>query len=166
MHIDRDILDARIARGCRCFVARADDEVAAFGWLATRTEWIGELELEITPGEREAYIWNCVTHPDHRRQGFFRSVVNGIAAQARNEGLDRLWIGTIDIPPAKAVADAGFVPALRFTAVWHAGIRWLRVRRAEPTDADLQMAARQVMAIRGRPLRIGTSMKRAVQRRH
>jgi len=88
MQIDGDILDGRIARGCRCFVARADDEVVAFGWLATRTEWIGELELEITPGEREAYIWNCATHPAHRRQGFFRAVVNGIRGEVRREGLD------------------------------------------------------------------------------
>jgi GNAT superfamily N-acetyltransferase len=166
MQIDRDILDARIARGCRCFVARADDEVVAFGWLATSTEWIGEVELEITPGESEAYVWNCATHPAHRRQGFFRAVVKGIATQARREGLERLWIGTVDIPPAKAVVDAGFVPALRFTTVWHAGIRWLRVRRAEPADLALQTAAREVLAIRGRPLRIGTSMKRAVLRRH
>ncbi|TMD89062.1 MAG: GNAT family N-acetyltransferase [Chloroflexi bacterium] len=166
MQIDRDVLDARIARGCRCFVARSDDEVVAFGWLATRTEWIGELELEITPRDSEAYIWNCATHPAYRRQGFFRAVVNGIAIQARREGLTRLWIGTIDIPPAKAVADAGFAPALRFTTVWHAGIRWLRVRRAETPDPDLQLAAREVLAIRGRPLRIGTSMKRAVLRRH
>jgi hypothetical protein len=92
--------------------------------------------------------------------------VKGIATQARREGLERLWIGTVDIPPAKAVVDAGFVPALRFTTVWHAGIRWLRVRRAEPADLALQTAARQVLAIRGRPLRIGTSMKRAVLRRH
>jgi len=166
MQIDRDILDARIARGCRCFVAREDDEVVAFGWVTTRTEWIGELELEINPGEREAYIWNCATHPDHRRQGFFRAIVNGITAQARREGLRRLWIGTIDIPPAKAVADAGFVPALRFTTVWLSGIRWLRVRSADQSDPSVQMAAREVLAIAGRPLRIGAAMKRAERRRH
>ena len=166
MQIEPDVVDARIARGCRCFVARSDDEVVAFGWLAAYTEWIGELELEVIPGEGEAYIWNCATHPAHRRQGFFRAIVNGIAAHARREGLSRLWIGTLDIPPARAVAEAGFVPALRFTTVWHAGIRWLRVRRAEAADPAIELAAREVLAIRGRPLRVGTSMKRAERRRH
>ncbi|HWO45634.1 MAG TPA: GNAT family N-acetyltransferase, partial [Methylomirabilota bacterium] len=67
MQVDGYVADARMARGCRCFVARLGDEVVAFGWLATGTEWIGELELEITPERDAAYIWNCATHPAHRR---------------------------------------------------------------------------------------------------
>jgi GNAT superfamily N-acetyltransferase len=166
MRIDRELVAARMARGCRCFVARLSGEVVAFGWLATRTEWIGEVELEITPGGDAAYIWNCATHPAHRRKGFFRALVTGIAAQARREGLQRVWIGTLDIPAAKGVADVGFVPAIRFTAVWHAGIRWLRTRPAEAVNPDLLMSAREVLAIAGRPLRLGSSMKRANPRRH
>ena len=166
MEVDREVVDARMARGCRCFVARLGDEVVAFGWLATRTEWIGELELEITPGPGAAYIWNCATHPTHRRKGFFRSLVNGVAAQARSEGLKRLWIGTLDIPAAKAVADIGFVPAMRFTTVWMSGIRWLRARPADSIDPALLMSAREVLAIAGVPLRIGSAMKRAEPRRH
>lgn len=166
MRIDPEVVDARMARGCRCFVARLGDEVVAFGWLATGTEWIGELELEITPEPGAAYIWNCITHPAHRRKGFFRSLVNGIATHARGEGLKTLWIGTLDIPAAKGVADVGFVPAMRFTSVWMYGIRWLRARPAESVDPALLMSAREVLAIAGVPLRLGSSMKRAEQRRH
>jgi GNAT superfamily N-acetyltransferase len=166
MQIDREVAAARMSRGCRCFVARHGGEVVAFGWLAIGTEWIGEVELEITPGADAAYIWNCATHPAHRRQGFFRALVTGIAAQARREGFKRLWIGTLDIPAAKGVADVGFVPAIRFTTVWHAGIRWLRARPAEAVNPDLLMSAREVLAIAGRPLRLGSSMKRATRRRH
>ena len=166
MQVDGYVADARMARGCRCFVARLGDEVVAFGWLATGTEWIGELELEITPERDAAYIWNCATHPAHRRKGFFRSLVTGIAAQAQREGLNRLWIGTLDIPAAKGVADVGFVPAMRFTSVWMYGVRWLRARSADSVDPDLVMSARQVLAIAGVPLRLGSSMKRAEQRRH
>ncbi len=166
MQVDRDVVEARMARGCRCFVARLGDEVVAFGWLATGTEWIGELELEIRPGRDAAYIWNCATHPAHRRKGFFRCLVTGIAAQAQREDLTRLWIGTLDIPAAKGVADVGFVPAMRFTSVWMYGVRWLRARPADSADPALLMSARQVLAIAGVPLRLGSSMKRAEQRRH
>jgi len=166
MQVDAGIVAGRMARGCRCFTARAGEEVVAYGWLATGGEWIGEVELEIRPGPGEAYIWNCATVPAHRRKGYFRAVVAGMVAQARAEGLHRLWIGTLDIPPAKAVADAGFVPTVRFTSVWLSGTRWLRVRRASGVDRDLFRSARKVLAVGGRPLRLGTSMKRAETRVH
>lgn len=166
MQVDVDLVRSRMARGCRCFVARLGDDIVAFGWLASNVEWIGELELEIRPGRAEAYVWNCATDPRHLRQGFFRAMVNGIGAHARREGLKRLWIGTLDIPAAKAVVDAGFVPALRFTSVWMYGMRWLRVRRAETVDPELLDAAREVLAIAGRPIRLGASMKRADRRSH
>lgn len=163
---DGDLVAERMARGCRCFAARIGSEVAAYGWLSTATEWIGEVELEITPRQGEAYIWNCATHPDHRRQGFFRAIVNGIASRARTEGTTRVWIGTLDIPAANAVAQAGFEPAIRFTTVWMYGVRWLRVRPAAGVDPRLELAAREVMSVGGRPLRLGASMKRADRRRH
>ena len=166
MQVDVDLIKSRMARGCRCFVARLGHEIVAFGWLGSGLEWIGELELEIQPGRQEAYIWNCATDPRHRRRGFFRAIVNGIAARAREQGLHRLWIGTLDIPAAKAVADAGFVPTLRFTSVWVSGMRWLRVRPAEAVEPNLLQAARAVLAIGGRPIRLGASMKRADRRTH
>jgi hypothetical protein len=92
--------------------------------------------------------------------------VKAIAAQARTEGLTRLWIGSIDIPASKAVAQAGFVPAIRFSSEWLSGIRWLRVTPADGVDPRLLLAARGVLGLAGRPLRLGSSMKRAEPRRH
>ena len=156
----------RIARGCRCFAAHLGSEVVAYGWLSTATEWIGEVELEISPGRAEAYIWNCATVPDHRRKGYFRAVLNAIVNQSRNEDRSRLWIGSLDIPAAKVVAQAGFVPALQFTSVWMYGVRWLRVRPAAGVDPRVELAAREVLSMGGRPLRLGSSMKREERRRH
>jgi len=166
MQLDAVLIADRFARGCRCFTARLGDEVVAYGWLATAAEWIGELELEIRPARGEAYIWNCATAPAHRRRGYFRAVVSGIVGQARQEGLRRLWIGTLDIPPAKAVGQAGFVPAVHFTSVWLSGTRWLRVKRPSGVDRALLKSAREALAVGGRPLRLGTSMKRAEARLH
>jgi len=92
--------------------------------------------------------------------------VRGIVDQVRNEGLARVWIGTLDIPAANAMTQAGFVPAMRFTTVWMYGVRWLRVRAAPGVDRGVLTAARKALAIAGRPLRIGSSMKRAERRRH
>lgn len=163
---DGDLVEPRLARGCRCFAARVGREVVAYGWLSTAGEWIGEVELEITPRQGEAYLWNCATHPEHRQRGFFRAIVKGIAAQARTEGMTRLWIGSLDIPAAKAVAQNGFVPAIHFTSVWMYGMRWLRVRPPGGVDPRLELAAREALSVGGRPLRLGSSMKRADRRRH
>lgn len=161
-----DLVGMRLARGCRCFAARLGSEVVAYGWLSTASEWIGEVELEISPGRGEAYIWNCATAPDYRRKGYFRAVVKEIVNQARNEDKTRLWVGSLDIPAAKAVAQAGFEPALQFTSVWMYGVRWLRAKVAAGVDPRLELAAREVLSIGGRPLRLGSSMKRAERRRH
>jgi GNAT superfamily N-acetyltransferase len=160
------LVATRFARGCRCFGARVGGELVAYGWLSTANEWIGEVELEIRPGSNEGYIWNCATRPEHRRKGYFRAIVKAITAQARTEGLTRLWIGSEQIPAAKAIAQAGFAPSILFTSVWLSGMRWLRVRPADSVDPGLLMAAREVLSIGGRPLRLGASMKRAERRSH
>lgn len=111
---EADLVKPRFARGCRCFAVFLDGTVAGYGWLSTGPEWIGELELEIRPRKGEAYIWNCVTLPKHRRRGIFKSLVAGISIAARQSGVTRLWIGTLAIPGESAVAPLGFRPAARF----------------------------------------------------
>src|SRR5438309_6401657 len=108
-----DLAAIRFARGCRCYVVWIEGAVAGYGWLSTGPEWIGELQLEIKPREREGYIWNCVTLAEHRRRGVFRSLVAGISEHARNGGLKRLWIGSVAIPAERAVELSGFRPALQ-----------------------------------------------------
>ncbi|HEY2436127.1 MAG TPA: GNAT family N-acetyltransferase, partial [Solirubrobacteraceae bacterium] len=111
------------------FAVWIDDAVAGYGWLSTGPEWIGELQLEIKPREREAYIWNCVTIPEHRRRGVFRSLVIGMSAAARRLGARRVWIGSVDIPAERALAPIGFRPALHFNVATVAGLHLMRVSR-------------------------------------
>jgi hypothetical protein len=105
-------------------------EVAGYGWLSTGPEWIGELQLEIKPRQREAYIWNCVTVPEHRRRGVFRSLVVGMSAVSRRLGAKRVWIGSVAIPAERALPQVGFRPALRFNLVTVAGLHLMRVMRS------------------------------------
>jgi len=137
---DGDLVGPRMARGCLCFAVWIDGTIAGFGWLSTGPEWIGELQLEIKPREREGYIWNCVTLPEHRRKGVFRSLVAGISLAARRLGSKRVWIGSVAIPAEKALAPIGFAPALRFDSLTVAGLHLMRVSpgadRALANDAS------------------------------
>ncbi len=163
---DGDLVSARFARGCRCFGAWSGDELAGYGWLSRGPEWIGELELQISPGSGEAYVWNCVTFPAHRRQGVFRTLLISISAQARGEGLARLWVGSIAIPAEKAMGPSGFRPALRLDSTVIRGMRWLKVMRAEGANPSLVQAACKVLSVGRRPLRLGTSLRLSRPRRH
>ncbi len=153
MGAEGDLAEERLQRGCSCFVIKVDQEIGAYGWLSTAPEWIGELELVIKPREREGYIWNCVTRPEHRRKGMFGSLVAGITLAARRLGSKRLWIGSVAIPAEKALAPLGFRPALYFDCRTFAGLHLMRVSRgadrALAADASSVLGVRPGLLIRG-----------------
>ena len=154
-----DLVARRMARGCRCFVVWIDGGVAGYGWLSVDSEWVGELQLEIKPRAREGYIWNCVTIPEHRRKGVFKSLVNGITHAGRRAGLRRMWIGTVAIPAEKALAPAGFAPVLQLDTAILAGLNLMRVRRLGKTK--LSADAGSVLGVRP-----GLVIRRSSVRRH
>jgi GNAT superfamily N-acetyltransferase len=161
MGVEGDLVAARMARGCRPFAAWVEGGIAGYGWLSSGREWIGELQLEIAPRAGEGYIWNCVTLPKHRRRGIFHSLLIGIPAVLRRERLSRLWIGSVAIPAENAVGSAGFAPALQFTAVTHADLIWLSVKR--PADGDPSLSTDACEVLRVRP---GSFLRTSHPRRH
>jgi GNAT superfamily N-acetyltransferase len=161
MESESGLVPGRLARGSRCFGAWVGHELVGYGWVSTKSEWIGEVELEIGLPAGEAYIWNCVTLARHRRKGVFRSVVNAVVGEAQKEGLARLWIASIVGVGGKTIQQAGFQPALRFDARKMLGMHWLRVRPAEGVDPDLLASARKAVSVKG-PLLV----RRSITRRH
>jgi GNAT superfamily N-acetyltransferase len=161
MEAESGLVPGRLARGSRCFGAWVGHELVGYGWLSTRSEWIGELDLQIGLPAGEAYIWNCVTLARHRRKGVFRSVVTSIVGQAHKEGLARLWIASIVGVGGKTIQQAGFVPALRFDAGRMLGIHWLRVSAMEGVAPNLLASAREAVSVRG-PLLV----RRSITRKH
>ena len=139
-----ELAGLRFARGCRCFAAWEDGRVAAYGWLSTGPEWIGELAVEISPLPGEAYVWNCFTLPEHRLRGRFRDLLAGIVAQASAEGLRRLWIGSLG-GATPAVVAAGFRPALEIRLDRDGDLRRLHLSPAPGADPGLAGAARAVL---------------------
>jgi GNAT superfamily N-acetyltransferase len=156
-----DLVEVRLARGSRCFGAWLDGELAGYGWLSTQREWIGELELEIRPHDGEGYVWNCFTLSSQRRRGVLRSLLAGIRARAREEGMTRLWIGSVAIPAERAFGPSGFTPALVFASELIAGYRWLQVRPAPGADPELVASAHHVV---GAPP--GRFLRQSHPRRH
>lgn len=145
MGAEGDLVAARFARGCTCFGALLDGELLGYGWLSTEPEWIGEVQLEIKPREREAYIWNCVTLAEHRRKGVFRSLVVGMALAARRLGRRRVWIGSVAIPAERTLEPLGFHPALYFDSMTLAGLHLMRVRAS--ADRSLAREASSVVGV-------------------
>jgi GNAT superfamily N-acetyltransferase len=148
MGAEGDLVAGRYARGCRCFAASIEGEIGGYGWLSTTPEWVGELQLEIKPRRNEGYIWNCVTLSEHRRKGIFRSLLIGISTAARQEGLRRLWIGSLAIPAEKAVEPSGFQPSLRFESFRLAGIHCMSVAAAPDAKPSLISEACEVLSTR------------------
>jgi GNAT superfamily N-acetyltransferase len=161
MEAEGDLVALRFARGCRCFGAWIGDELAGYGWLSTKPEWIGELELTITPGAGEGYIWNCFTLEQFRRRGVLRALLAGIRARTHAESFSRLWIGSVAIPAEKAFGPSGFTPALVFASDLIVGYRWLQVGPAAMAEPAVAEAAHQVLGVPS-----GRFLRWSRQRRH
>lgn len=122
-----DVIE-RLAAGRRCFVARVDGAVAAYGWVSRGEERIGELERPFHMAAGEAYIWDCATLPPYRGKGLYGALLSHMVAALREDGVQRIWIGASlgNQPSVRGFASAGFQPVitltylrvLRFHGVW------------------------------------------------
>ncbi len=97
----------------RCFTAWTEGVIAAYCWVSTAHECIGELEHEIQLPPGEAYIWDCATLPTFRGNHLYGALLSYIIGQLRSESMRRIWIGaSLDNRPSlRAFARAGFQPA-------------------------------------------------------
>jgi GNAT superfamily N-acetyltransferase len=113
----RDELGRRLDARSRCFVARVEGELAAWGWVSFGVEAIGELERSLRMRPGEAYCWDCGTLEAYRRRGLYTALLGHIATTLRGEGATRLWIGASrsNRPSLRGFAAAGFRPAINLT---------------------------------------------------
>lgn len=119
----------RFAAGSRCFVARIEGEIVAYGWVSQGMERIGELERSLHMQPNEAYIWNCATLPQFRRRGLYTALLGYMASVLREEGVRRLWIGTSlqNRPSLQGMAAAGFQPVIKVLYVRFLALSYARV---------------------------------------
>jgi ribosomal protein S18 acetylase RimI-like enzyme len=104
-----DILK-RFEDGRRCYVAQVEDKLAAYGWVSFEEEFIGELHLRLKLLPGEAYIWDCATLPEFRRNHLYSTLLTYILAELSTEHLHRVWIGADldNTASQRGIARAGF----------------------------------------------------------
>jgi len=100
----------RFEKGSRCYAARVDGKLAAYGWVSFEEEFIGELNLRVRLLPSEAYIWNCATLPVLRQNYLYSALLAYIAVKLRNDPLSRIWIGADmhNVPSQRGIMRAGF----------------------------------------------------------
>lgn len=129
------VLD-RFAGGRRCYAARVDDALAAYGWVSFGEEAIGEVQLRMRLDPGEAYIWDCATLPPFRRLGLYTALLAHMAGELHREGFCRAWIGADgdNLPSQKGIDRAGF-QAVADLWIFHLGrmrLAWLIARPGVP----------------------------------
>ncbi len=100
----------RFKSGRRCYAVRVGGKLAAYGWVSFDEELVGELRLRLRLLPGEAYIWDCATAPQFRRQGLYSALLSYILSDLRFGQFKRAWIGAnLDNEPSqRGIARAGF----------------------------------------------------------
>jgi GNAT superfamily N-acetyltransferase len=150
----------RFTAGSRCFAARVDGAIAAYGWVSQGVERIGELERSLRMRSDEAYIWDCATLPPYRRCGLYTALLGHIAASLRGEGIHRLWIGASlqNRPSIRGFAAAGFRPVIRLTYARLLSLSRVWVADDPTTPPELVADARRALVDPREQLDVGAAV--------
>lgn len=144
---DPEPIRQRFATGRRCFVARIEDQIAAYGWVSQIAECIGELEREIQIRAGEAYIWDCVTLLPYRRRRLYSALLSHMALKLGGEGVRRVWIGSSlhNRPSIRGFANAGFQPVVTLLYLRLFNVCCLRLAGHSTAPGELVTAARRAL---------------------
>jgi GNAT superfamily N-acetyltransferase len=116
---------ARLNNGHLPYVARMDRQPVGYGWVATRTASIGELDLnfELSPDDR--YLWDFATLPEWQGRGLYPCLLQTIL-ERENKSAKKFWIihAPENLPSGAGMNKAGFefVGQLSFTTDGSVGL--------------------------------------------
>lgn len=82
---------ARFDAGHRAYVASLEGIPAAWGWVATSSATIGELQASFSMPAGERYLWNFVTLEPFRGRGIYPLLLEAIV-RAESASAERFWI--------------------------------------------------------------------------
>ena len=102
---------ARRLDGHRPYIGRLHDMPVAYGWVATRSASIGELNLTITLSQRDRYLWDFATLPAWQGRGLYPRLLQAILRQEVEA--ERFWIiyAPENLPSGAGMRKAGLVAA-------------------------------------------------------
>jgi GNAT superfamily N-acetyltransferase len=124
---DDDVILARLNRiplaevrarrhdGHRPYVGRLQGMPVAYGWVATRSASIGELNLTITLSQRDRYLWDFATLPAWQGRGLYPRLLQAILQQEMDA--ERFWIiyAPENLPSGAGMRKAGLVAAIELS---------------------------------------------------
>ena len=101
-----DVRERRHA-GHRAYIGAIGNTVVTYGWVATRTATIGELDLTFVLPAGDRYLWDFATLPDWQGRGLYALLLHAIL---RVEDADRFWIlhTPENLPSEAGRQEAGF----------------------------------------------------------
>lgn len=139
----------RLSKNRRCFIAKVKGTIAAYGWVSTGAECVGEMGRQIRLRPNEAYVWDCLTLPAYRRQRLYSALLGFINITLANEGFRRIWIGSNleNQPSLRGFDNAGFRPAALITHFRLNTLNCLWVRQYGEAPTQLTTAAREAFSM-------------------
>jgi GNAT superfamily N-acetyltransferase len=101
---------ARLAAGHQPYFAYLEGAPVSYGWVATRTASIGELELAFTLPSKDRYLWDFATLPQWQGRGLYPRLLQAIL-EAESEA-EHFWIihAPENLPSGAGMNKAGFEP--------------------------------------------------------
>jgi len=136
----------RLENGKRCYVAKVEGRLAAYGWVSFEEEMVGELSLRLRLLPGEAYVWDCATLPEYRRNGLYSALLVHINRELHKEGLCRAWIGANqdNLPSRLGIARAGYHHVANLSVARMLAVRLVWVEGVAGMPEDIVAEARRV----------------------
>src|SRR5215468_11079068 len=88
--VPRSEVLSRVWGGHRPYIARADGEPVAYGWVATRAAEFADGRCRFRIASAERYLWDFATLPTWRGRGIYPSLLQAIIL-AEVAGTERFW---------------------------------------------------------------------------
>jgi GNAT superfamily N-acetyltransferase len=105
--LDVKEIEARWQAGHRSYVGYLEGIPVTYGWIATRSASIGELDLDFALPANERYLWDFATLPRWQGRGLYPRLLQAIIEAERAE---RYWIiyAPENLPSGAGIQKAGF----------------------------------------------------------
>lgn len=139
-HLSVEEVQTRLLQAHRPYIAWLDDVPVAYGWVATQTAHVGELDLTITLPVRTRYLWDFATLPAWRGRGIYPRLLQAILT-AEADDKEQFWIIAA---PENHASSAGIAKA-GFRSVAHLSFQREGQPRLIPIEDESRVSAAEAL---------------------
>jgi hypothetical protein len=146
-----EVLNERLRSGSRLFALQVEKEFVSFAWVSARPRFqADELSRDLISENPLVWIWDCVTPPEHRGQGYFPELICHLATVG-GQANAIIFVRTENVASVRGIHKAGFQPWVEIAAT-----RWTaRIKELASFNGRLTLSSRRILPVRlGVPQRI------------